>query len=99
MCVCIHVHEYYIHVRNRRRVFVLYHTDRCSEGQMRLVGGQTKREGRLEVCLNSDGNFGTLCDKQWSLALMRIPCRYMGYAEEGEYPYTMYMYTMYRVYG
>ena len=32
----------------------------CTDGNLRLVGGSTNRESRVEVCV--DGYWGTVCD-------------------------------------
>ena len=36
--------------------FFIYNIDNCTEGELRLVGGQTPNEGRVEICL--DGQWG-----------------------------------------
>ena len=53
--------------------------DRCRTGDIRLVGGQTEMEGRVEMCINYI--WGTVCDNQWSPAHTKVVCRYMGFSE------------------
>ncbi len=36
----------------------------CTDGAMRLVGGSTVSEGRLEICHN--GQWGTICNQGWT---------------------------------
>ena len=38
----------------------------CVNGEMRLVGGSTDREGRVEVCM--DGRWGTVCNNNQEIA-------------------------------
>lgn len=75
---------------------ILYIAADCSTGDMRLVGGQTEREGRVEICQqyeihtpgDSDTHFesvwGTVFDNQWSSTHTKVLCRYLGFAETGE---------------
>ena len=53
----------------------LVHTANCSDGEIRLVGGSTNREGRVEVCV--DGRWGTVCNNNPQLA--RTVCSQLGY--------------------
>ena len=50
----------------------------CEEGALRLVGGVSPYEGRVEVC-GSDGQWGTVCDDGWSLANTRVVCRQLNF--------------------
>ena len=47
--------------------------DDCDEGDIRLAGGNTTNEGRVEVCLN--GVWGTVCHNQWTTEDARVACR------------------------
>ena len=39
-------------------------TDDCNYGDIRLVGGESEAEGRLEIC--SGHRWGTVCDNEWT---------------------------------
>ena len=51
----------------------------CDNGEVRLVGGGTLLEGRVEVCYNS--RWGTVCDNMWDRRDARVVCRQVA----GEY--------------
>ena len=59
-------------------VSLLHFTDRCTEGEVRLVGGGTEMEGRVEVC-TSLLRWGTVCNKQWTPSHTKVVCRQLGY--------------------
>ena len=48
------------------------------EGDVRLLEGATKREGRVEFC--KDNAWGTVCDYGWGTMDAMVVCRQMGYS-------------------
>ena len=51
------------------------------DGAIRLRGGTTSREGRVEMC--SGGVWGTICDDGWGTTDARVVCRQLGYPTIG----------------
>ena len=45
----------------------------CSHGDVRVVGGYTDYEGRVEVCIN--GYWGHVCYNGWDNARVLVVCR------------------------
>lgn len=54
----------------------------CNNGDIRLAGGTTQYEGRVEVCINQI--WGTVCDDFWGAPDARVACRQLGYSESSE---------------
>jgi deleted-in-malignant-brain-tumors protein 1 len=58
----------------------------CEEGQIRLQNGDTRYEGRVEICINS--TWGTICRDGWSNSDARVVCRQLGFSASGSIPAT-----------
>ena len=61
----------------------------CSDGDVRLVGGATSNEGRVEICINQV--WGTVCRSTLSIYYNsfgvqegHVVCRQLGHQELGE---------------
>ena len=63
--------------RHCRRNVVISCNSTCAHGDLRLVGGRTSSEGRMEVCIN--GFWRRVCDSSFDTLDARVVCRQLGY--------------------
>lgn len=54
----------------------------CVNGSIRVMGGSSSMEGRVEIC--QDGDWGTVCDDGWTTVDANIACRQLGFSNSGE---------------
>ena len=54
----------------------------CTNHTIRLVGGWSSNEGRVEICIN--GVWGTVCDDYWVSSDARVVCRQLGLPYTGD---------------
>uniref|UniRef100_A0A1X7V0V9 SRCR domain-containing protein n=1 Tax=Amphimedon queenslandica TaxID=400682 RepID=A0A1X7V0V9_AMPQE len=55
--------------------------DNCTNGDVRLVGGQSQYEGHVEICFN--GAWGSVCTNGWDQPDAAVACRQLGHTGIG----------------
>ena len=55
----------------------------CERGDIRLVNGTARFEGRVEICIN--GVWGTVCDNEWGVADATVVCRQLGFSTASKF--------------
>ena len=77
--------------------YVYIHLGVCENGDIRLVGGTTEYEGRVEICWNEV--WGTVCDDFWSAFDAIVACRQLGFSPIGnnrnrKFRITLHLFTL-----
>ena len=57
----------------------LHNAGMCSDGEVRLVVGETKREGSLIVEMCYNGVWGRVCADGWNRITTDVVCNQLGY--------------------
>ena len=58
-------------------------TANCTDGELQLRGGNTSREGRVEMCY--ERQWGTVCDNSWGTNDAKVACRQLGFSSFGNF--------------
>ena len=53
----------------------------CTNGDVRLIGGNSFNEGIIEVCIN--GDWVTICDNTWDTKDAIVACRQLNLPTKG----------------
>ena len=53
----------------------------CVDGTIRLMGGSTEHEGRVEIC--HQNQWGSICDNGWGVSDGQVVCRQLGFHVTG----------------
>lgn len=61
--------------------FIIERELSCNDGDVRLTGGRTVREGRVEVCKNRQ--WGTVCGANWGYLEAGVVCQQLRYSAMG----------------
>ena len=72
----------------------IYYGLACTSGSIRLVGGTSTSEGRVEVC-SSTGTWGTVCDDYWDNTDASVACRQLGYGSGMLYHHYIHAHSQY----
>ena len=66
----------------------------CRYGDIRLSGGHSQYEGRVEMC-SFRNRWGTVCNRHWTQANSRVVCHSLGYSEEGRTQYKLIIWPLF----
>ena len=55
----------------------------CKDEDLRLRGGSSPLEGRVEICFNDE--WGTVCDDGWGTQDANVACGQLGFSQFGKY--------------
>ena len=79
--ICMYVHVYSISCMYMYLCVYVYYSAKdptCQNGEVRLLGGVSSEQGRVEVCYN--GVWGTMCgEDRWTHTEAAVICHQLGY--------------------
>ena len=67
----------------------------CTDGDVRLIGGDNEFGGRVEVCINRA--WGTVCSQYWGSEEARVVCNQLGattFGKKTDCTIIMYKFTL-----
>ena len=67
----------------------------CTDGDVRLIGGDNEFGGRVEVCVNRA--WGTVCSQYWGSEEARVVCNQLGattFGKKTDCTIIMYKFTL-----
>ena len=80
-----HVHSYHSHphslTHTHTHIHTHTHTATCMDGDVKLVGGTSDSDGRLEVCF--DQRWTTVDGYGWTDSDTKVACRQLGLSTSG----------------
>ena len=86
MCVCVYLCVWHVCVRAYVVTYVLNDalvSNARSNGSLRLVHGSDYRTGRVEMFIEPNNRWGTICDDNWDNADARVVCNQLGFGNSG----------------
>ena len=78
----------FIHICTATKSKFYYHSavdplvSQCEDGDIRLVGGPTVLDGRVEICLNNA--WGAVCHLHFGTQEARVVCGQLGFQRVGQ---------------
>ena len=61
---------------------ILHAESECTPGDVRLVGGETRADGQVQICYN--GQWGSIASDGWESVDAQVVCRQLGFPDISE---------------
>ena len=76
--------EYLVYIVEKELIlhFFVCTVHTCTFGEVRLVGGNSSNEGRVEMCYR--GVWGSICYSGWNYIDAAVVCRQLGFQGESK---------------